>query len=90
METITNNANATTETKPVHIVSSAGVKKSDKAREVFNDCYKSFHTDPKSVPARKDIIARLQAEAGLTHAGAATYLQNMKAKAGLVVSKKAA
>ena len=37
--------------------------------------------------ARKDIIARLVAEAGLTKNGAATYLQNMKNKAGLVNHK---
>ena len=39
---------------------------------------------------RKDVIARLVGEAGLTKAGAATYYQNMKKKAGLVVARVAA
>ena len=36
---------------------------------------------------RKDVIARLVAEAGLTPKGAATYYQNNKNKAGLVNHK---
>lgn len=75
------------ERKPIQLSSSRSATKSEKAYEVFNDCYKSFHTDPKSVPQRKDIINRLISEAGLTQNGAATYLQNMKKKAGLVASK---
>jgi hypothetical protein len=35
------------------------------------------------VPQRKDILARVKTEAGLTDAGAATYLQNYKRKHGL-------
>lgn len=58
--------------------------KADLARAVFNDCYK----DLNQVPQRKDIINRLVSECGLTVNGAATYLQNMKTKAGLVVKKK--
>lgn len=72
----------------VVIKTEKSIQKTDLAREVFNDCYKNYHTDPKSVPQRKDIINRLISECGLTQNGAATYLQNMKKKAGLVVSKK--
>ena len=57
----------------------------DRAIEVFNDCYKD---GVDKAPQRKDIIARLMNEANLTQNGAATYLQNMKKKAGLVESKK--
>jgi hypothetical protein len=74
---------------PVTIATKSGSTKADKAREIFLDCYKDFHNDPKSVPARKDIIGRLVSEAGLTQNGAATYLQNMKSKAGLVAKKAA-
>lgn len=38
---------------------------------------------------RKDIINMLKTEAGLTQAGAATYYQKMKEKAGLVNHKTA-
>lgn len=62
------------------------VSKADKARKVFNEAY----ADPTKVPARKDIIAKMVTEAGLTPKGAATYLQNFKSKAGLVVKKAAA
>ena len=73
--------------QPIVILSAKSVTKADKAREVFMDCYKNYHIDPKSVPQRKDIINRLMSECGLTQNGAATYLQNMKSKAGLVVKK---
>jgi hypothetical protein len=73
--------------QPIVLSTTAGVKKSDLARVVFLDCYKDYHINPASVPARKDIIARLMKECGLTQNGAATYLQNMKTKAGLVVKK---
>ena len=56
--------------------------KADKARTIFKEAYSM-----SPVPQRKDIINRLVIEAGLTKAGAATYLQNMKTKAGLVVSR---
>ena len=75
--------------RPVTIATTSGDKKADKAREIFNECYKNYHTDPKSVPARKDIIGRFVNEAGLTQNGAATYLQNFKTKAGLVAKKAA-
>lgn len=61
------------------------ITKMDLAIEVFNDCYKE---GVDKAPQRKDIIARLMKEANLTQNGAATYLQNMKKKAGLVDSKK--
>jgi hypothetical protein len=80
-------APAAPERAPVTLAMRSGTTKADKAREIFLDCYKDFHTDPKSVPARKDIIGRLMGEAGLTANGAATYLQNMKSKAGLVAKK---
>jgi hypothetical protein len=73
--------------QPIVILSQKAVTKADKAREVFLDCYKDYHVNPASVPARKDIIARLMSECGLTQNGAATYLQNMKTKAGLVNKK---
>lgn len=72
-------APAVTKVEPIQTV--AAVKKSHLAQAVFDDCYKQ-----QPVPARKDIIAKLVAEADLTPAGAATYLQNMKKKAGLVKS----
>lgn len=73
---------------PMVVTTAKAENKADKAREIFNDCYKNYHVDPKSVPARKDIINRMVTEAGLTQAGAATYLQNFKDKAGLVNKKK--
>lgn len=73
--------------QPVVILTQKAETKADKARAVFMDCYKEFHVNPASVPARKDIINRLMTECGLTQNGAATYLQNMKTKAGLVVKK---
>lgn len=84
-ETIVNTT--VTKAAPVLLANTSAARKSDKAREIFNQCYANFHTDPKSVPQRKDIIQRFVTEAGLTPAGAATYLQNMKKKAGLVASK---
>ena len=80
-------ASAATATAAAVIVAAPVVEtKASKARAVFNDCYK----DAAAVPQRKDIIARMVAECGLTKAGAATYLQNFKTKAGLVVKKEAA
>ena len=68
------------------ITTAAAETKATKARAIFNDCYK----DAANVPQRKDIINRMIAEAGLTKAGAATYLQNFKSKAGLVAKKEVA
>ena len=61
--------------------------KATKARAVFAQCYPDGKT---TTMARKDIIAKLQADAGLTKAGAGTYLQNLKSKAGIVVKREAA
>ena len=71
----------------VTIQAVAAATKADKARAVFADCYKDGKT---TTVQRKDIIARLIGEAGLTKAGAGTYLQNMKDKAGITVKKSAA
>ena len=60
----------------------AALTKADKARTIFKEAYSM-----SPVPQRKDIINRMVVEAGLTKAGAATYLQNMKTKAGLVVAR---
>lgn len=61
------------------IATPASLNKADKARAIFGQM---FAQSPR--PARKDMIARAVAEAGLTQAGAATYLQNYKAKNNLV------
>lgn len=68
---------------PETIQTPASVNKADKARAIFSEM---FAQNPR--PARKDMIARAVKEAGLTQAGAATYLQNYKTKNNLV--KKAA
>ena len=80
-------APAAPERAPVTLAMRSGSTKADKAREIFLDCYKNHHIDPKSTPARKDILDRMMKEAGLTANGAATYLQNFKTKAGLVAKK---
>lgn len=67
---------------PTPIVSETSTKKSILAQAIFDECYKMV-----PVPQRKDIINRLTLEAKLTKAGAATYLQNMKKKAGYVQAK---
>ena len=54
---------------------------------IANAIFKKMFAMPQ-VPARKDMIKAAMAEAKLTEKGAATYLQNYKAKHGLV--KKAA
>jgi hypothetical protein len=77
-ETITNTAPAPT---VVTVVT-----KADKARVVLAESY----SDMAKIPARKDIIGRLVAEAELTPAGAATYLQNYKTKHGLTQKALAA
>ena len=58
--------------------------KADKARVVFAEAYPDGKT---TTMARKDIIAKLQSDAGLTKAGAGTYLQNYKNKAGITVHR---
>ena len=62
----------------------AVITKADKARAVFADCYPDGKT---TTMQRKDIIAKLIGDAGLTKAGAGTYLQNMKDKAGITVKR---
>lgn len=57
----------------------AADNKAAKARVIFGEM---FAQNPR--PARKDMIARAVSEAGLTPAGAATYLQTYKSKNGLV------
>jgi hypothetical protein len=47
--------------------------------------FQKMHTG--ATPVRGDVIKALQTEIGLTKAGAATYYQNFKAEAGLVVHK---
>lgn len=61
------------------------ITKADLAREIFNDCYKE---GVDKAPERKVIIQRMMKEANLTQNGAATYLQNLKKKAGIVNLKK--
>ena len=64
------------------IATAAAPAKMAKAAAIFADCMAQ-----SPVPARKDILARFQAEAGCTKAGSATYLQILKAKNGLVQHK---
>lgn len=59
----------------------AKVTKADTGRTIFNEELAT------GTLVRKNVIDRLMKEAGLTKAGAATYFQNMKNKAGLVVHK---
>lgn len=60
------------------IQTATAVNKSAIATKIFDECYAQ-----SPVPQRKDILARVKTEAGLTDAGAATYLQNYKKKKGL-------
>lgn len=64
---------------PEVVTTATSVNKADKARAIFSEM---FAMNPR--PARKDMIARAVQEADLTPAGAATYLQNYKAKNNLV------
>lgn len=56
--------------------------KAQRANAIFAECYAM-----ESVPQRKDILAKVQAECGLTIHGSATYLHNYRAKNGLVTPK---
>lgn len=67
------------------VVTQTSVNKSAIATAIFDECYKMT-----PVPQRKDILARVKTEAGLTDAGAATYLQNYKRKHGLSKTTEAA
>lgn len=64
---------------PVVMPAAAGTNKAEVARAIFKQM---FAMSP--VPARKDMIERAVKEAGLTPAGAATYLQKYKTDNGLV------
>lgn len=82
-ETITSNdvgnASAVLNAVPANsaetIVTTVATSKAQKANQIFTESYAQ-----SPVPQRKDILARAVAEADLTPAGAATYLQNFKAK----------
>lgn len=65
------------------VVQTQPLTKADKGRTVFN----SYLKDGQLTAARKEVIMALRTQAGLTEKGAATYYQNMKKKAGLVVAK---
>jgi len=75
--------NSASDATPNATTISAVTPKADIARRIFAEGYAM-----NPVPARSVFINRYMAEAGLTKNGAATYHQNMKAKAGFVVSKK--
>lgn len=60
------------------VQTAVSLNKSAIATKIFDESYAMT-----PVPQRKDILARVKAEAGLTDAGAATYLQNYKRKHGL-------
>lgn len=64
------------------VVAAPVLTKADKARKIFTECYAQT-----PVPKREVIIKRFIEEAGLTKAGAGTYLQNMKNKAGITVHR---
>ena len=66
------------------ILSNNGETKAGKAREIWND---EVVKNKGGCPVRGHTIKRLMDEAELTKAGAATYYQNMKKKAGFVNSK---
>jgi hypothetical protein len=55
--------------------------KQSRARALFQ----AMHTG--ATPKRGDVINQLVQDIGLTKAGAATYYQNFKAEAGMVVHK---
>lgn len=61
------------------IATDVATSKAKIAKGIFSEM---FAVQP--VPARKDMIARAVAEAGLTPQGAATYLQNFKKANNLV------
>lgn len=65
---------------PTTVQTPAAVNKAAIANAIFAECYAN---GADKAPQRKDILARVKTEAGLTDAGAATYLQNYKRKNGL-------
>lgn len=56
--------------------------KVQRANAIFAECYAM-----EKVPQRKDILAKVQTEIGLTVHGSATYLHNYRAKNGMVTKK---
>ena len=56
--------------------------KAQRAATIFAECYAM-----DKVPARKDILTKVQTELGLTQHGSATYLQNWKKANGHVQAK---
>lgn len=56
--------------------------KAAKARVIFDQAYADG-----AKPVRKDLLVKVQKEAGLTPAGSATYLQNYKRANGLSVAR---
>lgn len=69
-------------TKAVKAVKVAKVTKASIVSGIFAECL-----GLPEMPARKDILARIQTEAKLSAKGAATYLQNVKAKCGFIPSR---
>lgn len=63
---------------PVVIATQQSTSKAAKAREIFSE----MQGQP-----RKDVVQKFVAEAGLTEKGAATYYQNFRKEAGMVVSR---
>jgi len=82
VEVTSTQATAETTENATVIVTAAAEGKMSKAAVIFAECMAQ-----SPVPARKDILARFQAEAGCTKAGSATYLQILKGRAGLVQHK---
>lgn len=73
-------ANSTTIATPAAAEKAARVVKAEVARGIFAECVAA-----ETMPRRKDILARFQAEAQLSKPAASTYLQNCKRAAGFIV-----
>lgn len=80
VDQLINQINETANMNNVIINQNVVITKASLARGIFEE-------ELKNGLVRKDTINRLMGEANLTKAGAATYFQNMKKKAGLVVSR---
>ena len=78
-------SNATAAPAAVIQVAPAAPSKASKANAIFAQMF-----GMEQRPARKEMIARAVAEAGLTPQGAATYQQNYKSKHGLTAPRGAA
>lgn len=86
IKNLINNSTRTINNGGVAVNNGGHVTKADLARVIMKNMYLEGQ-NKGFVPARKDVISRLIKEAGLTQAGAATYLQNWKTKMGLVNHK---